>query len=884
MRATVATLQRVKETAEGQRLQNAEAGGWRRWGPYLSDRQWGTVREDYSPHGTAWDYLPHDHARSRAYRWGEDGIAGFGDDRLTWCLSLALWNHQDPILKERLFGLTNSEGNHGEDVKELYFHLDATPTHSYLRMLYKYPQAAFPYETLVGENARRGQDQPEFEFLDTGVFAGGRYFDVTVEYAKAAADDILVQITVTNPGPDHAPIDVLPLFWARNTWSLQEGTARPRLWLEQGRVRSFSPDSPDLEFLAEPGAEWMFCENETNFARSLGAAAPGPFKDGFNDRVVHGMRDAVRLDAGTRCTPLVSFTLAPGAARSIRLRLRPPSGRPAFDDFGTTFTQRRAEADEFYAALQAGIADADARLVQRQAFAGLIWSKQFFTFDVRRWLDGDPTQPPPPPERKGGRNADWQHLSQADIVSMPDKWEYPWYASWDLCFQAVTFAAVDPAFARNQVQLLLSERCLHPSGQIPAYEWNFGDANPPVHAWAAWHVYQAGLAWDGSAACSAPNRDFLRTVFHKLLLNFGWWVNRTDAGGRNLFQGGFLGLDNIEIFDRDAALPGGGTLDQADGTAWMAAYALTMMRIALELALQDAVYEDLAAKFFEHFLLIAQAMTRLGGDRGLWDEQDAFFYDVLRLPGGQSVPLRVRSLIGLIPLLAVQTVDRAMLDRLPQFAAKLRWFQENRPDLASLVSHWTAPGRGSTALLSLLRGHRTERLLARMLDPAEFLSPFGIRALSRHYADPFEIEIDGRRFGIRYVPGESDTRLFGGNSNWRGPIWMPINYLLLKALEEFHRYYGEDFRVECPVGSGRLLNLAEVSAELASRLVKLSMRPESGPRPVMAAYPALETQPEAGDLVLFHEYYHGETGRGVGASHQTGWSALVALLIGTVAG
>ena len=869
---------RAGNTAEGRRLQAVEAGGWRVWGPYLSDRQWGTVREDYSADGSAWTYLPHDHARSRAYRWGEDGIAGFGDESLTWCLALALWNRRDPILKERLFGLTNQEGNHGEDVKELYFHLDATPTHSYLRMLYKYPHCAFPYTQLVEENAARGQDQPEYEVLDTGAFDGDRYFDVVVEYAKAEPDDILLRITVHNRGPDPAGLDVLPMLWARNTWSWSAEQARPELRLDRGRVRAAAPGHPEMEYCVDGEREWLFCDNETNLTRLYGTPAAGTFKDGFNDHVVHGMQQATRPDCGTRCAPHIALELAAGAVSTIRVRFRPITEGSAFDDFDAILVTRLTEADAFYAALQTDIADADARLVQRRAFAGMIWSKQYYGLDVRLWLDGDPAQPRPPAQRRHGRNADWRQLVNADIVSMPDKWEYPWYASWDLCFHAVVFAAIDPAFARAQLQLLLSERYLHPSGQIPAYEWNFSDANPPVQAWAAWHVYEAGLAWRVQGE-ERDNRDFLRAAFHKLLLNFGWWVNREDAGGRNLFQGGFLGLDNIEIFDRDAALPGGGILDQADGTAWMAAYALTMMRIAVELAVSDPVYEELAVKFLEHFLLIAEAMTRLGGESGLWDDQDEFYYDVLRLPGGRSVPLRVRSLIGLIPMLAVHVMEQATVEALPRLRARLHWFREHRPDLAGLVSHWTDPGSGSTVLLSLLRGHRTTRLLARMFDPGEFLSSYGVRALSAQHTEAYELELDGRRFSICYRPAESDSRLFGGNSNWRGPIWLPINYLLVRALQDFHRYYGDEFRVECPIGSGQMLSLGQVADELSRRLARLSLRGPDGDRPVMGAYPGLKRHSGAEELVLFHEYYHGDTGRGVGASHQTGWSGLVALLL-----
>jgi len=864
------------DTAEGRRLANADADGWRHWGPYPSDRQWGTVREDYSEGGTAWDYFPHDHARSRAYRWGEDAIAGFGDDRLLWCLGLALWNGQDPILKERLFGLTNAEGNHGEDVKELYFYLDATPTHSYMRMLYKYPHTAFPYTQLLEENRRRNQGQPEFEILDTGVFENGRCFDVTVEYAKAAPDDLLMRITVRNRSNQAAPLHVLPQLWARNTWSWDEGTTKPELRLQGAIVEALHPDLPPQHLAIDRPCRWLFCENETNVRRLFGVDAPGPFKDGINDFLVHDDAGAVRQDSGTKCAAHVQFEVPPRGSTMLRLRLRPAqSVEEPFTEFDAIFASRLQEADAFYAALQRDIADVDARLVQRQALAGLIWSKQFYCFDVRRWLAGDPAQPPPPAGRRHGRNAEWQHLNNAHIVSMPDKWEYPWYASWDLGFQAVSFALIDPGFAKSQILLLLLDRFMHPSGQKPAYEWSFGDANPPVHAWAAWRVFQMDKALTGKS-----DHAFLERVLHKLLLNFGWWVNRKDAQGQNLFQGGFLGLDNIEIFDRSAPLPTGGFIDQADGTAWMAGYALNLMRISLELATVNPAYQDIATKFFEHFLYIAEAMSHAGGGTGLWDEQDAFFYDVLCLPGGGTVPLRVRSIVGLIPLLAVQVLEPELTRDLPMFRERLDWFLEHRPDLAKLISNWNEPGQGERRLLSLLRGHRMKCLLARMLDEAEFLSDHGVRAVSKfHQAHPYVFEHSGQRSEVRYLPGESDSNLFGGNSNWRGPIWMPINYRLVEALFEHHRYYGDDFVVEYPHRSGTMLSLGQVAALLAQRLVSLSMSGPDGKRPVMATYPQLQADPESQDLVLFHEYYHGETGRGVGASHQTGWSALVALLL-----
>jgi hypothetical protein len=867
---------KIAATTEGQRLAGAGVKNWRRWGPYVSDRQWGTVREDYSAGGDAWDYFPHDHARSRAYRWGEDAIAGFSDDRQLWCLGLALWNGNDPILKERLFGLTNEQGNHGEDVKELYFHTDATPSHSYLKMLYKYPQAEFPYAALLAENAHRDRSQPEYEILDTGVFEGQKYFDVTVEYAKASDQDILLRITVENRGDTAASLHVLPQLVARNIWSWA-GAKKPALRLyAQNVVQALHPDLPPMHLAIEAGAPWLFCENETNVNRLYGEAATGPFKDGINDFLIHGEAGAIRHDTGTKCAAHVALELPAGGSAELRLRFCPAEeSLPQFSDFDAVFAARIAEADEFYAALQAGIADEDARLVQRQAFAGLIWSKQYYEYDVQKWLQGDPAEPPPPPERRAGRNADWTHVAQAEILSMPDKWEYPWYAAWDLGFHAVTFALIDPGFAKDQILALLADRAMHPSGQIPAYEWSFGDANPPVQSWAAWRIYELDRAQTGQG-----DTDFLRRVFHKLLLNFGWWVNRKDALGRNIFQGGFLGLDNIEIFNRSAPLPTGGRLDQADGTAWMAAFALRMLTIALELALTEPVYEEMAIKFFEHFLYIAAAMDRAGEGAGLWDEADGFFYDVLHLPDGSAAPLRLRSIVGLIPMFAVQVLEPELLRRLPSFAARVEMFLTERPDLAALISRWEEPGQGERRLLSLLRGHRLKALLARMLDAAEFWSPFGVRALSKtHLEQPYVYQAAGQRFEVKYQPAESDSGAFGGNSNWRGPIWLPINLRIVEALYGFYAYYGEDFVVEYPVGSGRNLSLKYIADELARRLIGLSVLGPDGTRPVMAAYPQLCGDPAMRNLVLFHEYYHGDTGRGVGASHQTGWSAAVALLI-----
>ncbi len=868
-------------TAEGHRLLAADGQGWRRWGPYLSERQWGTVREDYSPGGTAWSYLPHDHARSRAYRWGEDGIAGFSDDRQRWCLGLALWNGRDPILKERMFGLTNDEGNHGEDVKELYWFLDGTPTHSYMRMLYRYPQAAYPYADLVAENGRRkGRNQPEYELADTGIFAEHRYFDVGVEYAKAAPDDILMRITIENRGPEAADLHVLTQLWARNTWSWTRGAARPLLRaVAGGAVVAEHPHQPTMRFMPLQGAELVFCENETNMRRLYGIEAPGPFKDAFHDYVIGGRRDAVSpLGEGTKCAALHRVSVPPGESIVLRFRFAAAeeAAAPAAAAFDAVLAERKKEADDFYAALQRDITCPDARAVQRQALAGMLWSKQFYHFDIRRWLSGDPAQPSPPESRRHGRDSEWPHLNNADVISMPDTWEYPWYAAWDLAFHCVTFALIDPAFAKSQLLLLTREWYMHPNGQLPAYEWAFGDVNPPVHAWAAWRVYQMDRTLTGRA-----DRVFLERVFHKLMLNFTWWVNRKDAEGRNVFQGGFLGLDNIGVFDRSAPLPTGGFINQADGTAWMAMYTLNLMRIALELAQDNHVYEDIATKFFEHFLFIAGAMTSVGEDGiGLWDEQDAFYYDVLKLPNGSCVPLRVRSLVGLIPLCAVEVLDSETLERFPGFAARTRWMLTHRPDLAALVSRWTEPGHGNRLLLSLLRRHRMKALLRRMLDEAEFLSDYGIRSVSKaHAAAPFVIAHDGTRFIVDYEPGESTSNVFGGNSNWRGPIWMPINYMLVEALYEFERFYGSEFRVECPAGSGRFLSLSEVAAELSRRLGRLFLQGPDGRRPVLGNDPLVRDDPHWRDLVLFHEFFHGDTGRGLGAAHQTGWTGLVALLL-----
>ena len=890
------------QTAEKQRLAEDRGGqkNWRRWGPYLSERQWGTVREDYSAFGNAWEYFPHDHARSRVYRWGEDGLAGFSDDQQRLCLGLALWNGRDPVLKERLFGLTNGEGNHGEDAKELYYYLDGTPTHSYLKMLYKYPQRAFPYARLVEENRRRGKDQPEFELLDAGVFDDDRYFDVFVEYAKAGPDEVLMCITVHNRGPEAATIHVLPQIWFRNTWAWKPGVTKPTLEdAGGGSIKVQHPELGGFRLHCEGEPRLLFCDNETNVRRLYGQSdAQGYFKDAFHDFLVNGNQGAVNPQrVGTKAAALYQVSVAPKACSSVRLRLATESATPlvlrkpktngngsstrgsgsTFADFDRVLEQRRGEADEFYSDLQQEISDPDARNVQRQALAGMIWSKQFFYYDVPQWLRGDPGQFPPPAERKWGRNREWAHLNNADILSMPDKWEYPWYAAWDLAFHCIPLALVDAEFAKNQLMLLTREWYMHPNGQLPAYEWAFGDVNPPVHAWATWRVFQMDRKQRGDQGDLA----FLERVFHKLMLNFTWWVNRKDAQGRNIFQGGFLGLDNIGVFDRSAPLPTGGFINQADGTSWMAMYCLNLMRIALELARHNHVYEDIATKFFEHFLHIAEAMNNIGeGGLGLWSDKDGFYYDVLNLPNGEMTPLKVRSMVGLIPLFAVETLEEELLQELPEFAGRLQWFLNYRPDLAKLVSRWNEPGMGQRHLLSLLRGHRMKCLLRRMLDETEFLSEFGIRAISRHHLEhPYEYWSNGSCLTVSYQPAESNSGLFGGNSNWRGPIWMPVNYLIIEALQKFHHYYGDDFKVECPTGSGQYLTIDGVAEEVARRLRRLFLKDQNGERPVLRYHDKLAKDPHFRDYVLFHEYFHGDTGRGVGASHQTGWTGLVAKLL-----
>jgi hypothetical protein len=895
-----ATARQTHETpmiAEELRLQEAHsrAANWQRWGSYLAERQWGTVREDYSEWGSCWDYFTHDQARSRAYRWGEDGLMGFCDRECRLCFALALWNGRDPILKERLFGLTGPEGNHGEDVKELYYYLDATPTHSYVKSLYKYPQAEYPYAWLVEENRRRGKNDPEFEISDTGVFNENRYFDVTAEYAKGSPDDVLVRITVANRGPEAATLQLLPTLWFRNTWSwgcTHEGCeVKPRIEPDgKGGVFARHASLGTMRMVADVAPDGgmprlLFTENETDSQQLWNFPSPSPYvKDAFHNFVIHGKEEAVNpAQHGTKVAWHYALNVPAGGDVVVRLRLVAEGesvGKSLGDDYEHIFAQRISEADEFHAGCahdQQHLLSPEEQRVARQAYAGLLTSKQFYHYIVENWLDGDPDQPTPPPERKDGRNHDWTNIYNRDVISMPDKWEYPWYAAWDLAFHMIPMARVDGEFAKEQLILFLREWYMHPNGQIPAYEFAFSDVNPPVHAWACWRVYKM------TGARGHRDRLFLKRTFQKLLLNFTWWVNRKDPEGKNLFAGGFLGLDNIGVFDRSQPLPSGGHLEQSDGTAWMAFYCSTMLSMALELAAEDPSYEDIASKFFEHFVAITDAMNGLGG-MGLWDDQDGFYYDVLNADG-TTMPLRVRSIVGVIPLFAVEVLEQHVVDKLPGFKKRLDWFIKNRQDLAQHIAYCVADGHGedethSHRLLAIPSRERLMSVLRYVLDEAEFLAPYGVRALSRYHKDhPYVIHVGGQEHRVEYVPGESNTGLFGGNSNWRGPIWFPVNYLLIEALERYHHFYGNSFKVECPVGSGRMMNLREVAHELATRLTRLFLPDEAGRRPCHGGDERYATDPNWKDLVLFHEYFHGDNGRGVGASHQTGWTALVASLI-----
>ncbi len=871
-----------KISAEDKRLAEnaAHAVFWKKWGPYVSERQWGTVREDYSANGDAWTYFPHDHSRSRAYRWGEDGLAGISDIDQNLCFCLCLWNGRDPILKERLFGLNSREGNHGEDVKELYYYLDNTPTHSYMKYLYKYPQAAFPYRDLVETNGRRTRLDPEYELMDTGVFDGERYFDVFIEYAKAGPEDILIRISVLNRAPDRAAITMLPTLWFRNTWSF--GTSmRPVIRLDETESRWTALDCEHgtlgaYRLCGERSDAALFTENETNRERLFRVPNPSPFvKDLFHDVVVRrgGAMPGERKH-GTKSALLYRRELAGGEAALIRLRLgRKGGGEPFGAEFDDVFARRIAEADEFYAQFLPPNPVGDITAVQRQAFAGLLWNKQYYNYEVETWLRGDPGQPVPPESRKQGRNSDWKYLFNRDVISLPDKWEYPWYASWDLAFHCVPFALIDADYAKKQLILFHREWYMQPNGQLPAYEWNFDDVNPPVHAWAALKVYQIEKERTGRG-----DLLFLKRMFLKLELNFTWWVNRKDSEGNNIFQGGFLGLDNIGAFDRSKPLPGGGHVEQADGTSWMAMYALSMMDMSLEIAREDDAYEDVASKFYEHFVHIAESLNEIG-EQGLWDEDDGFYYDALHLPGGRTIPLRVRSLVGLTSVLAVAVIERGVLDRMKGFRKRMEWFVENREGLDRCAA-FEGVREGGDVLLSLVPRDRLVRILSRMLDESEFLAPGGIRSISRHHRDdPFVLRADGEEYRVDYEPGESRTALFGGNSNWRGPVWVPLNYLFIEALRKYHRYFGGSFTVEYPTGSGEILDLGEVAVRLSRRLTAVFVKDEQGKRFVHGEEPRYRDDPFFRDLIHFYEYYHGDTCKGLGASHQTGWTALVAEMI-----
>ena len=878
-RAPFAEHTRLVEDARRER-------NWKRWGPYLAEREWGTAREDYSASGNPWEYFPHDHARSRAYRWGEDGLLGITDREGRLCFALALWNGRDPVLKERLFGVSGLEGNHGEDVKEYYFYLDSTPTHSYMKALYKYPQREFPYSLLVEENRRRGRDEGEFELLETGAFDEDRYFDVFAEYAKEAPNDVLIRITVANRGPEAAEIHVLPTLWFRNTWSwgrTGEGYwPQPRICeIERGMFLAEHDSLGRFRLAAGRGPEgnlpsFLFTDNETNAARLFRAPNPSPHvKDAFHDYVIHGRREALNPEGtGTKAAAHYRLSVPPGDELTLCLRLfaETEEARTLFGKgFDEIFARRMREADEFYGAVLPGSMGGAERQIVRQGYAGLLWTKQFYHLSVQHWLEGDPAQPRPPEPRKGGRNSDWRHLYNRDVISMPDKWEYPWYAAWDLAFHMIPFARLDPYFAKDQLVLFLREWFMHPNGQIPAYEFNFSHVNPPVHAWAAWRVYKM------TGPRGGRDRLFLERVFQKLVVNFTWWVNRKDLHGDHVFAGGFLGLDNIGVFDRAEPLPTGGHLEQADGTAWMAFYCATMLSMALELAAEDPAYEDVASKFFEHFIAIADAINTLGGT-GLWDEDDGFYYDHLHL-GDRTIPLRVRSMVGLLPLIAVENLEARVIDGLPGFKKRMSWFLENRKDLTQVISCMRtleADDSHKHRLLAIPSRDRLVRTLRYLLDEGEFLSPHGIRGLSCIYRErPYAFHVNGAEYRVAYVAGESDSGLFGGNSNWRGPIWLPVNYLLIEALERYHHFYGETLRVECPRGSGRLMNLGQVAREIARRLVKIFLPDAEGRRPCHGTFTQFARDPYWRDLLLFHEYFHGDTGRGLGASHQTGWTALV---------
>ncbi len=872
-----------KQTAVHKRLADSKTreADWKQWGPYVAERAWGTVREDYSANGDAWNYLPHDHARSRTYRWNEDGLGAICNRYQNICLGLALWNEHDPILKERLFGLNNGEGNHGEDVKEYYFYLDNTPCHSYMKMLYKYPQVEYPYDALVHHG--RYRQQSELELIDAipQAFAENRYFDVFIEYAKVTDEDLICRITAINRGPDAAPLHILPHIWYRNTWSWGYNAERPTLQvIGRGTIAADHRHIGKRWWYSQSDGQdmgLMFTENETNTQRIFGQPNVQPYvKDAFHQAIVHGQPDVINpKQIGTKAAAHFKKILQPDEVFTVQIRFSNVEQKRPFANFDKVFTQRIKEADDFYAAIQGDKLSEDERRVQRQAFAGLLWNKQFYHYSVELWLDGDPASPPPPDSRRHGRNSDWDHLYNVDVISMPDKWEYPWYASWDLAFHTLPIAMIDPDWAKRQLILLMREWYMHPNGQIPAYEWKFEDVNPPVHAWAVWRVYKIAHKAEGFA-----DTEFLERCFQKLLLNFTWWVNRKDEEGKNVFQGGFLGLDNIGVFDRSSVLPDGAFVQQADGTAWMGMYCLNMLAIALELARTRPAYEDVATKFFEHFIYIANAMHDLGGDYGLWDSEDGFFYDGVRFPDGSYMPLRTRSFVGLIPLFAVETLEPDLLEKLPQFARRVEWFTKYRPDLVKRIASLTQPGEKGRFLLSIINHDQLVKVLSRMLDKDEFLSDYGLRSVSRYHSDnPYTWKLDGNDLALTYEPGESSTGLFGGNSNWRGPIWFPVNYLMIESLQKYHHYYGSSLQIEMPTGSGKHVSLHRVATELSKRLTFIFLRSPSNRRAVFGNNPYLQNNPHWKDHIPFYEYFHGDNGTGLGASHQTGWTALVAKLI-----
>lgn len=852
---------------------------WKKWGPYVSNREWGLVREDYSENGDAWNYTNHDTAEAKTYRWGEEGICGICDSLQKLVFSVGFWNKKDKMVKERFFGLSNGQGNHGEDVKEYFYYLDSTPTHSYMKMLYKYPQNAFPYEDLISTNAEKTKQDPEYELIDTGIFDRNEYFDIFIEYAKESGHDILVKLTVINKSENEAPLVILPTLWFRNTWSWGYDAYKPRM--TSGEADRISISHKDLEIkniYAGQSGKVLFCDNETNNERLYQSPSTSKYcKDGINDFIINGNTQSVNQEnTGTKASFLIDETFQPKEIKTFEFRLSDKDLDQPFEDFKDIFEDRKKGADEFYQEIQDGIETDDEKMVQRQAFAGMLWNKMFYHYNVEKWLKGDPGQVPPPKSRENIRNSEWKSLNNEHIISMPDKWEYPWYATWDLAFHSISFALIDPDFAKHQLKLFLLEWYMHPNGQLPAYEWDFSDVNPPVHAWAVFRVFKID-----EYLKDKPDIAFLESTFQKLLINFTWWVNKKDINGNNIFEGGFLGLDNIGAFDRNAELPDGEHLEQSDGTSWMAMFALNMMRIAMELALHNKVYEEMAIKFFEHFLSIANSLDNMGEECfSLWDEQDEFFYDAISSGHGSHMYLRLRTIVGLIPMFAVEVIDDAMIENLPNFKKRMQWVLENKPELAALVSHWDVKSQDSKHLLSLLRGHRLKRLLHRMLNPEEFLSEFGVRALSKEYEDnPYTLRLNGTDYTVKYTPAESDSALFGGNSNWRGPVWFPINFLIIESLQRFFFYYSPDFLVEYPTGSGNYSNLDEIADALSKRLSKLFLKDENGNRPFNGQYPRFQADPDFKDYILFYEYFHGDNGRGVGASHQTGWTGLITKIL-----